>query len=126
MTLLFSEIASLYMRKHSVLTHHDNLEPADDSDCPEENVEEMNRSSASMVRDVIVKTKNVLVVVAAGEDNRHKVLLKNKYAVIFWCFCFKLNANIEKVVKSAGSETVKVCAFVNIFTLSFCVVLEGV
>ena len=41
-------------------------------------------------------------------------------------FCFKLNANIEKMVKSDGSEMVKACVFVNIFTLRFCVALEGV
>ena len=41
-------------------------------------------------------------------------------------FCFKLNANIEKMVKSDGNEMVKVCVFVNIFTLRFFVALEGV
>ena len=55
---LFSEMASLYMRKHSVFTYHDNLEPAGDSDCPEENVEEMNKPSASVVGDVVVKKKS--------------------------------------------------------------------
>ena len=39
-------------------------------------------------------------------------------------FCFKLNANIEKMVKSDGSKMVKVCVFVNIFPLKFCVALE--
>ena len=80
---LFSEMASLYMRKHSVFTYHDNLEPAGDSDCPEENVEEMNKPSASVVGDVVVKKKKVLMVVVVGEDNRHNVLLKNKYAITF-------------------------------------------
>ena len=83
MTQLFSEIASLYMRKHSVFTYHDNLEPAGDSDCPEENAEEMNKPSASVLGDVVVKKKREKKVVVVGEDNRHNVLLKNKYAITF-------------------------------------------
>ena len=57
------------------------FDPADDSDSPEESVEEMNDPSTLRCRGCGFGEKGdvvVVVVVIGGEDNKHRVLLENK------------------------------------------------